>query len=613
MDSIRQGLSSDKTVHALLIVLLSVVIYGNCLGNGFVGDDRQFVVENRWIRDLGNLPSFFFSTRATASGSTDWGAVIYRPLRTLSYAVDYRLFGLDNRGFHATNVLLHILVCISFYFILRELFVVAAAAFAGALLFAVHPVHQEAVAWVAGRADLIGMLFFNLSLWSYIRYRQGGRLPLLLLSLFLSFAAYLGKETMVCLPGIILAYDLAVCRKAPLRKTVPARFPAWTLFLIVCAAYLALRFSVTGRMSQDQSWWGGSVYSNFLMMTKATAVYMRLLVFPFKLNLHYLIEPVNSALDPAVALSLLLIAGTLAATVYFYRKNDMLFFFFAWFFLALVPIANIVPISFAMMAERYIYMPSAGPIAAMALGVAGIKRQTGRGGGRIALAIVGILTVAFSLQVIARNRVYRDEFTFYSAAVKESPGSAPSHNGLASQYAARKEYSPAIENFDKAISLDPRYAEAYILRASVYAEMKNFPAAVSSGEKAVSLSPGSASIRYSMGNIYREAGDLINARTQWEKAVELDPLFSAAWNNLGNYFFVTGDYEKAAGMYEQGLRSDPDNAETHYNIARVYEIRNNRPQALLHYRRFIELSGPGYEEVTASIRKKFPELSATRR
>lgn len=597
-----------KAIHLVIITAAIFAVYLNSIGGGFVGDDNGFIETNLAIRDLGNIPDFFIASKTLAGYDADWGTIIYRPLRTLSYAFDYALWGLNPAGYHITSIILHALVSITLYFLISRLLKIPTVAFLGSLVFALHPVHIEAVAWISSRADLIGMLFLNLTLLAYIRYRSGGPSAYLALALVLSFIAYLGKETMVSLPAVIVLYDYASQKGKGIKDLLRSNFVSWALFSIVCAAYLVFRFQMTGRMSTTQGWWGGTVASNFLMMAKATAVYIRLIVLPVKLNLHYLIKPAYSPFDPWVLVSLITILFTLSAAVYFHFKNRMAAFFIAWFYAGLVPIANIVPISFSMMAERYIYMPSAGPIIAMCYGFYLLHEEAarrGRASAKEATAVLIAVLIAFSAGVVVRNRVYADEFAFYTAAVEGSPESAPSLKGLADQYHQRKDYGKAVFYYEKAISIDPYYAEAFAAQSALYQELGEPSRSLSLAIKAVEIKPENAVIRFHLGNAYKDIGDMERARSQWEKVLELNPDYSEAYNNLGIYYQLRKDYGGAVRMFEMSLKVNPYNAETYYNLALLFEAKGDSNGARVNFLKFIELAGPEYAGTVKEVKKRF--------
>ncbi len=593
--------------HIILLLAVTFAVYYNSINNGFVGDDIGFVRDNTNIRSLANIPSFFTSPRMLAANDPGWGTLIFRPLRTISYALDYAVFGLRPWGFHLTSLVLHMAACVTVYFVALALFEVPAVALLSSVAFAIHPVHVEAVSWISSRADIIGIIFLNLSLLTYFRYGRTGARVYLAVSLVLSFLSYLGKETMIPLPGFIILYDYATRNKRPIKDLVMSKLPAWVLFSAVCFGYLVLRFYATGRMDSTMGWWGGTAYSNFLMMAKATATYMWLMVFPFNLTLHYLVRPVHTVFDPWVIVSLLAIVSSFALIIWTYTVNRFVFFSLAWFYLALVPIANIVPISFAMMAERYIYMPSMGPIMALSYGVYALYRKAeSRGILETRAVIVGVAAMALAYSVVSvnRNRIYKDNFDFYAEAIRTAPNSAPSYNGLGDRYFESKDYKNALVNYEKALALDPNYADAFMGEAYSYMHTGDMARAIQYGEQAARLRPRSSLIRYQLGNIYRDAGYLERAAMEWDEAVRLNPADSQAYNNLGAYYQLTGNYAKAIEMFEKSIRYNPFNTETYYNAGVVYEIQGDRAKAREYYARFIKMAGAEYSDKVEELRGK---------
>ncbi|MDO8425993.1 MAG: tetratricopeptide repeat protein [Deltaproteobacteria bacterium] len=608
----KRNNGSAVWAYLLIMAVITFAVYLNSIGNGFVADDTEFIKNNISIRRLENIPDFFLSPKTLASNDSEWGTIIYRPLRTASYAVDYAIYGLWAPGYHITSLALHIIASITVFYVILSLFNIPVAAFTGSLLFALHPVHIEAVSWIASRADIIGLLFLNLSLLSYIRYQRDRLFGYIILSLALSFLSYLGKETMIFLPGVIIFYDYATQNKN-LKGLARANAVSWVLFSAVCVFYLALRFNITGRMSTNQGWWGGSLYSNFLMMAKAAAVYLRLLVLPYGFTFHYIIDPVQTLLNPAVIISVAAVLFTTAVIVYSRQKNRVVFFCLAWFYLGLIPIANIIPISFSMMAERYIYAASFGPIAAISYG--GFRlyewaRDRGANALYLAAGAVALILTVFSIQIIGRNRDYKDEFAFYSSAVKVSPGSAPGNKGLADEYYKKKDYETAILYYERAIAIDPGYVEAHLGEALTYREKGETAKALSAAKRAAAVEekvalkkPKNALIKFNLGNIYREMGDMDAARSAWEEAVELNPEYSEALNHLGIYYQMESDFPKAISMFERSLRSNPYNAETQYNMAILLEAQGDKERAKEHFRRFIENAGPEYRDEAEEVKR----------
>lgn len=604
----KKTLWHSPALHIIIIAVITAIAYLNSLGNGFVGDDNGFVAYNVSIRDLGNLPDFFFDSAKTLAGYDPmWGTYIYRPLRTASYALDYAVFGQWAPGFHITNLVLHLLAIVTVYLLAEALVGIPAVSFLAGLIFALHPAHIETVSWISSRADMIGLIFANLSLLAYIRFRKGGSTPYLLFALLLAFVSYLGKETMVSFPGLIVLYDYVTREKKGFREFVGSNILSWFLFTAVTAGYLVFRFQMTGRMSTVQGWWGGTPYTNFLMMLKATAVYLKLLVFPFDLNLHYLIGEARTFFDAKVMGSAALIIATFGLAAYLHGKSRVSFFLVAWFYIGLVPIANIIPASFSMMAERYLYMPSQGPIIAIAVGAYAFYRKMKSGSPAVskaaAIAFAAVMA-AYFVTIIGRNTVYKDDFTFYSAAVKDSPESAPSHKCLADQYLTREDHLNALAHYDKALAIDPDYAEVMVKKAEIHAGEGSFDKAVSLGERAVAMKPGDAVLRFMLGTFYKNSGQMQQAVNQWQKAVELYPYYAEAYNNLGAYYQTVMDNENALRMYEKSTGVNPFNAAAYYNMAVIFEGRGELEKARASYVRFTELAGPEYADAVEEVKNK---------
>lgn len=598
----------SPAIHIIIITVITAIVYLNSIGNGFVGDDNGFVAYNVSIRDLGNLPDFFFDSAKTLAGyDPNWGTYIYRPLRTVSYAIDYAVFGQWAPGFHITNLVLHLLTIFTVYLFAKALVGIPVVSFLAGLIFALHPTHIETVSWISSRADMIALIFANLSLLAYIRFKKGGRPPYLLLALLLAFVSYLGKETMVSFPGLIVLYDYATREKKGFKEFIGSNILSWILFTAVTLCYLVFRFQMTGRMSTVQGWWGGTPYTNFLMMLKATAVYLKLLVFPFDLNLHYIIGETRTFFDAKVMVSAALILSTFGLAAYLHGKSRVSFFLLAWFYIGLVPIANIIPNSFSMLAERYLYMPSQGPIIAMALGAYvfyGKLKSDSPALSKAAAIAFAALMAAYFITIIGRNGIYKDDITFYSAAVKDSPESAPSHKCLADQYLSRKDQANALAHYDKALAIDPNYAEAMVKKAEIHAGEGSFDKAISLGERAVAIKPGDAVLRFTLGTFYKNSGQMQQALNQWQKSVELYPYYAEAYNNLGAYYQTVMDNENALRMYEKSIGVNPFNAEAYYNMAVILDGQGELDKARALYARFTELAGPEYADVVEEVKNK---------
>ncbi len=220
-------------IHMAAILGLSVLSYANTAANGFVWDDNDIIVNNPQNRDLSAIPSLFASVDRTQTGHH---AEYYRPLTRLTYVVDHQLFGGDAPGYHIENAFLHALAALALYLFVRAAFLDPRAAFAAAVVFAVHPVNSEAVDFLSTRNTVLAALFVFLSLFAYVRARESRRVLFLWLSWASFLAGLLCKETAVMLLATLPVLEwLSPVSRSRRSRLVP--------FLVVFAGYLALRWN----------------------------------------------------------------------------------------------------------------------------------------------------------------------------------------------------------------------------------------------------------------------------------------------------------------------------------------------------------------------------------
>jgi tetratricopeptide (TPR) repeat protein len=550
-----------------------------------------------------------------ATDNPEWGTQIYRPLRTLSYALDYSLFGLNTTGYHVTSLMLHILVSITLYYIILNLFNLSSVSLLGAVIFAIHPVNVEAVSWLSSRADLIGFLFFNISLLYYIYYRKHpNSAKYLVFSLIFSFLAYLGKEAMISLPGMIILYDYVTRQKKSVKEFLRSHINAWLMFSLLCLAYLVLRFAITGGMSQGQSWWGVSVYSNFLMMLKVTAIYLKLLLFPFELNFYYVIEPVFTLFDPRVMLSILTILLSVVTIIYFHRKNRIIFYLLLWFYLGLVPIANIVPFSFSMMAERFMYMPSAGPIIAVAYGFYSLYRGVSveRWKKVCCIFFLGVVISTFSYCTYRRNDVWQNNETLWVNVIENYPNAHVAHNRLGIAYFDQDRLDEAIKEYKEAIKLNPEYLQAYSNLGLAYLNLGMFDTAIKEFKAALKLKPDNPMVYKAynnLGNAYFELGRFDSAIENYMAALRLKPGSSKLYYNLGLTYIRNDQLDEAIKNFQTAIRLKPKFLDAHRKLGAVYQKKGLLNKALKEYNEVLKLE-PDRADVYNKLGVIYTELGS---
>jgi len=349
-------------VPYLVVAAVAVLVYGNAIDGAFVFDDKMLLVENPETHTFAHLGGHF----SGAEGFHETMGRYYRPLVALTYCFDNwnsDIYANEQyaRVFHLTNIAIHAIATLLLFRILALLCGSWKPALPAALIFAVHPVHTEAVTWISGRTDSLACLFYLAAGLFWIQFaRKGKGWRLGLLALFYA-AALLCKEMAVTFPLAVVLYDLTVGRNdaPPLRKRllVYAGLAALTV-LFLCWREIALSH-VASRETYNY-FHGKDWVTTAATMLQTLPVYARLLIAPVDLLYHYngVLPFADSFLTVGALLGLGLLILSVAVAVACVRRAPAVTFALGFFFLALLPVMNIVP-TFSLMAERFLYIPSA--------------------------------------------------------------------------------------------------------------------------------------------------------------------------------------------------------------------------------------------------------------
>ena len=406
--------------------LVAVAVYANTLSHQFVYDDLSVIVNNPRLHSLANWREIVTSPW--------WHRGLYRPLASLTLAANWSLGAGDPFGFHLLNVLFHAgasaLVCL-----LAARLMSASAALVAGLLFAVHPVHVEAVANVVGRAEILATLFVLTASLLYLRYGdavsdgKGSAARRRLTgagTLGAGVLALASKESAFALPGILLVVDWAAAQASgeEFRARIARSWPLWCAVLLAALGWLWLRTMVVGELAGDSpapGLAGTSVGERIAIMLPIVAEYLRLLLVPVRLSAEYSPDFLPVSPDPGLRalLGLALLAACVALAVLLRRRAHMVTAGLAWMAAAILVVSNVLVPSGVLLAERTLYLASAGTC--LALGwIWGRGYDRWRGA---AIAVLAVLLAAGAIRTYTRSRVWRDDPTFFSHLVSDAPGS----------------------------------------------------------------------------------------------------------------------------------------------------------------------------------------------
>jgi Tfp pilus assembly protein PilF len=487
--------------------------------------------------------------------------------------------GLSPWAYHLMNVLFHAGTSLLAFLVTAELLQRSSGrrsartvwvSLLAALLFATHPIHSEAVAWVAGVPDLSFSFFYLLSCLFYVqatgyervaRLRYGASL--------LAFAlALLSKEPALTLPVILLAHDWAF-RRDRLAAQAGRLLP----FFVVAAGYLGVRSAVLGGIttsgpSAPLLEWLPNVFSLF-------ARYLGKLLLPIGLNIHYTISPAESCFDPPVLVGLLVTAAFAAALLYAWRASPVAFVSLAFIVVPLLPTLYIPGIGGVPFAERYLYLPSLGFAMLLALAVVGIAQRS-RHGPTAVLCTGALLCALYAAASVARNRVWQDDYHLWSDAVSKSPGSDIAHNNLGRAYFEMGRMDDAIERYRVALELNADHAETHNNLGAAFATTGRLEAAERHFLTALRLKPSYSDAHNNIGILYGRRGDRESAIAHFRAALEARPDFPDAHHNLGVTYLRAGRPELAIEQLREALRLDPGAVNSQRSLADAYELQRRQ-------------------------------------
>lgn len=610
----------------LLIAPLCWIIYANSLGNDFVFDDLFTVVNNRAVLD------FSFSRLLT-----DW----FRPIRDLSLAIDYWLWGLNPSGFRLTNILLHSFNSFLVFLVALNILRTPRAALLASLFFAVHPVQTEAVAYISGRRDVLFAFFYLLSFYSFMRFKQTNAGKYAGCALVTFLLSLMTKEMAVTLPLIILLWELYERWPSPVKGRIfrrlfdhtraVVRANRWVLVgAALLLAGLVIRYAVEGRglgstRALRLDYWGGSVWHNMLTVLTVHAHYLKLLVAPVTLVASYqgAFPIATSLFQERVLIAILVLAVPLSLMMYGLFREKQFAFAWAFYFIALLPVSQIIP-HHELLAEHYLYLPMFG----FSLFVGHLfwrLSQRQRVWRKIALSGFIIILVALSARTVVRNRDWKSGFTLWRATYQAVPNSPRAAYNLGVEYSRRQEIDQAIFYFRRAIELDPSHVLAYnnlaaallakgeakealaVLRRALKLNPKRDPTiwgrrlsiyrmiyrnmakcylrlgqpdkALEAAERALDQMGGDVASFILLAQIYARLHRLDDAIAACQRGLDLFPTAEDLHAELASLWVTSGHIEEAVPHWQAILKKDPTHPQANIHLALRAIDRGDRKSA----------------------------------
>ncbi len=577
----NQNLNGDKQPSARknlrrvlfycgIIAGITFFAFSPSLQNGFTNwDDEGYVVDNPDIKGctLHHVAKLFSSIYV---GN-------YQPLTMLSYMAEYRFFQLNPAVYHWTNVLLHIINCLLVFALIYGLSGKQLTGLLVALLFAVHPLRVESVAWIAERKDVLSAFFYFLSLLLYLRYvkKTGWTFYCFcLLSLVLSL---LSKPVAVSQPFVLLLIDYLNNRTID-KKNLLEKVP----FFAIAALFAGITILTQKGLGPIPE------YSSLSPITRVCAPFYGMVfyvvksIIPLHLSAFY---PFPARLDGSMNVmllgSLFLVIGAAAAMYYHRLRSRKLVFGSLFFLITALPMLQIVRVGDAIVAERYTYIPMLGVyyiFAELYVYLLGGKLLDGKAIQGLLSAGLGMSLIIFTCITHQRCGVWKDSLKLWGDIIGKFPCAvAYTHRGLA--YSAAGDNDRAIQDYAQAIVLDSNYAPTYNDLGVAYKDKGDYDRAIEEYTQAIRLNPRYAKAYGNRGIAYKNKGDNGRAIKDYTQAIALNPRFAMAYNNRGVAYNGQGDHDRAIEDLTQAIILNPGYAMAYYNRGIAYKAKGDDGRA----------------------------------
>jgi protein O-mannosyl-transferase len=591
-----QSIGTWRKTYALVPLVLALLTSANALKNQFVYDDLTQVLNNDFIKQISNIPlAFTNSVWAFLTDSLWSGDSYFRPLFTTLFTINYAVFGTQPFGWHLVSIVIHAVVALFVFFVFQELTDSNWLALATAVLFAVHPVHSESVAWVSGVPDPLMAMFLLPAFYLYLRYRKTGSKYLIALAVVAYFLAVLSKETSVMLPPLIVFCEIVhFGSSAKLGRRIVRAGVLGSLFVLPIALYAVMRYYGMGYLLRGSS----GLRPAWMTIPLVFAKYLWLILVPFGYNLQHYTEPVTSLTAFAFWGPCILIALIAAAVVL--SKSRELRFAAVWFCLWLAPplgaLRVLDPLYYVQ--ERYLYLPSIGFCLAVALGFRWLasKRIGVLTGQTAAVAIFFVLASIWGVLMFHQNTAWHDPLSLSMRAVEANPRSAYARSGLAATYFGLGNLRAAEEEARKGVELDALCMDAHLNLSYIHASQGNVDQAIKDLEQAKTLARDGAPnalarIHRTLGSFYQKVNDPRRAEENLRASVDVIP-YPYPPNSilLADFYFDQGRYESARDVLESVLPYVPPKYSLiHLKLGRVFDRLHQRDRARAEFEKYLSM------------------------
>ena len=569
---------------AVLLVVLTTLVYIPALRAGFIWDDDDHLTNNPAMLSVGGLRQIWSSLAVSR----------YYPLTLMSFWIEHRLWGLRPLPYHAVNIALHAVNALLLWALLRRLRI--PGSWLAVAVWAVHPVNVETVAWITELKNTQSEFFFLSAVLLFLRFEDRFQPRDYVLALACGMAAMLSKPSTVILPLVML-----LCAWWQSRRWT--RNDCWRVMpLVAFGVGMSLLTVVEQRhliVKEGAPEWTLSAAQRLVLAGRAVWFYAGKLLWPA--NICFLYPRWELRVDSVVAWLPLIGLALAAGTLWHFRRTNWACaatFGLGCFVAALLPVLGFLDIyffQFSYVADHFQYLAGPGLIALVVGAGVTVCRRAGRLGraGGVLSGVIVLLMLAASTWTQAH--VYRDMETLWRDTLATNPDAWMAHNNLGIMLLDRGRTKEAVAHFEQALRIKPDYADAHYSLALAFIRSGKVTDAIEQYDRVLEINPNRADAHCDLGLALQQAGRSKEAIDHYQAALRIEPHYAEPHYDWGMALWQSGRFDEAAAQYEQALRIEPDFAEAHGALGAAFQRAGRLAEAVQHYEQALRIK-PDYAE-----------------
>jgi len=605
MKSVSSWINQHQFFLAIVFVgAMAALVYLNTLANPFIWTEEEMIIGSDVHKNLANLPRFFM-TQYWLEEDPMIMANIYRPIRAITFTIEYALWGLNPLPYHVFNIILHAATSIVIFILFKKISKSFFIGLVTALFFAVHPLHVETITWICSRDEIMCTLFPLIAWWFFTKrlaHSMQGTKYLGWEMLFFTLGL-LSREMAMVFPILLVVYVISFYKKRQWKNGLMATLPYW----VVTFFYTLYRFGF---------WWTNlaqtkinpsvniPLFNHFLLIIKTVGHYIWLLIAPIRLAAdHYFPVHVTMA-DLGVFSGLIILAVCAFLTVYFYKKGlKKLFFGLVFMILAFLPAANILILEGRPFGEQRAYLPSIGFCFLLAILFKKIfSKKKG-----LALILLALLIGFYSSKTWIYNYDWQSPLKLWTRSLEISPNKIRARNNLVYAYSQAGQTDKMISQLEVITGILAKHRKQDVKNVEILLDLSGQPLQVQGGP-VVNVLNYESQVHQQLGVLYKNQGDYKKALYQFNLAILYNPNDFGSYNQMGMVYQKEGKIEAAISAYQRSIQIQPDQLPSYEDLASAYRENKEYQKAAAIYQELIQAGAPNATSYYLELARIYLEL-----